>query len=67
MLRERLRAVHRALNVLARPVRALRGEHGFVLQPYRGYGSSKELFLIGRVFSSRCWVRARVSGCTDAS
>jgi phosphatidate phosphatase APP1 len=50
VLRKRLRAVHAALNVLARPVRAARGEHGFVLQPYRGYGSSKELFLIGRVF-----------------
>ncbi|MCE3250084.1 MAG: hypothetical protein K0R41_3909, partial [Geminicoccaceae bacterium] len=32
------RAARRALALLARPVRAVRGRGGFVLQPYRGYG-----------------------------
>ena len=44
------RAVRRALELLARPVRRARGKRGFVLQPYRGYGSRDEAFLIGRVF-----------------
>jgi phosphatidate phosphatase APP1 len=50
VLKNHLRALRRALDVLARPVRAARGDSGFVLQTYRGYGSSEELFLIGRVF-----------------
>ena len=44
------RALHRALRVLTRRVRAASGHGGFVLQPYRGYGSGEEVFLIGRVF-----------------
>jgi phosphatidate phosphatase APP1 len=44
------RVVRRALELLARPVRRARGKRGFVLQPYRGYGSRDEAFLIGRVF-----------------
>jgi phosphatidate phosphatase APP1 len=44
------RAARRALELLARPVRRARGKGGFVLQPYRGYGSRDEAFLIGRVF-----------------
>jgi phosphatidate phosphatase APP1 len=49
IVRRRLnRALRRALELLTRRVRAGRG--GFVLQPYRGYGSRREAFLIGRVF-----------------
>jgi phosphatidate phosphatase APP1 len=44
------RAFRRALQLLARPVRADSGHGGIVIQPYRGYGSHKEIFLIGRVF-----------------
>jgi phosphatidate phosphatase APP1 len=44
------RATRRAARLLARPVRAARGQGGVVLQPYRGYGSRTEVFLIGRVF-----------------
>jgi len=44
------RGLRRALELLARPVRAARGRGAFVLQPYRGYGSREEAFLIGRVF-----------------
>jgi phosphatidate phosphatase APP1 len=40
----------RLLALLARPVRMAQGRGGIVLQPYRGYGSSTEVFLIGRVF-----------------
>jgi phosphatidate phosphatase APP1 len=38
------------LRVAARPVRKAQGERGVVLEPYRGYGSKDEVFLIGRVF-----------------
>jgi phosphatidate phosphatase APP1 len=44
------RGLRRALRLLTRPVRAATGRGGFVLQPYRGYGSREEVFLIGRVF-----------------
>ncbi|HYD98814.1 MAG TPA: phosphatase domain-containing protein [Alphaproteobacteria bacterium] len=45
------RAVARILDLLARPVRTAQGGRGdVVLQPYRGYGSRREVFVIGRVF-----------------
>jgi phosphatidate phosphatase APP1 len=44
------RACRRALHLLARPVRVAHGPHGLVIQPYRGYGSPDEVFLMGRVF-----------------
>jgi phosphatidate phosphatase APP1 len=50
MAREWARAATRMLGLLARPVRTAHGERGVVLQPYRGYGSRAEVFLIGRVF-----------------
>lgn len=43
-------ALRKALELLARPVRAAAGRGGFVVRPYRGYGSREEVFLIGRVF-----------------
>ncbi|WP_375466121.1 App1 family protein [uncultured Methylobacterium sp.] len=44
------RAAIRVLKLLARPVRRAQGRGGLVLEPYRGYGSRDEIFLIGRVF-----------------
>lgn len=44
------RAAFRVVKLAARPVRTAHGHHGIVLQPYRGYGSRSEVFLIGRVF-----------------
>jgi phosphatidate phosphatase APP1 len=44
------RGLKRLLRVLARPVRTARGRRGVVLQPYRGYGSTERIFVIGRVF-----------------
>jgi phosphatidate phosphatase APP1 len=44
------KAATRILNLAARPVRTAHGRRGVVLQPYRGYGSREEVFLIGRVF-----------------
>jgi phosphatidate phosphatase APP1 len=44
------KAASRILNLVARPVRTAHGDAGIVLQPYRGYGSRTEVFLIGRVF-----------------
>ncbi len=46
----RKRAAARILDLFARPVRNAHGAEGIVLQPYRGYGSRTEAFLIGRVF-----------------
>jgi phosphatidate phosphatase APP1 len=43
-------AFRKALRLLARPVRKAVGPGPYVLQPYRGYGSCDEVFLIGRVF-----------------
>lgn len=43
----------RAANLLAfaaRPVRRAQGRGGTVVEAYRGYGTSQEIFLIGRVF-----------------
>jgi phosphatidate phosphatase APP1 len=45
-----LGALPRVLGVVARPVREAQGGSGVVIQPYRGYGSRSEIFLIGRVF-----------------
>ncbi|MGH6897493.1 MAG: App1 family protein [Geminicoccaceae bacterium] len=44
------RVFRRMLELLARPVRRASARGGFVVQPYRGYGSREEVFLIGRVF-----------------
>ena len=38
------------LHLLARPVRATGRQGPVIVQPYRGYGSREEIFLIGRVF-----------------
>src|SRR3712207_4586289 len=43
-------ALHGILGIAARPVRRAQGRGGVVLEPYRGYGSESEVFLIGRVF-----------------
>jgi phosphatidate phosphatase APP1 len=43
-------ACRRALHLLARPVSVAKGQRGLVIQPYRGYGSPDEVFLMGRVF-----------------
>ena len=43
-------AATRLLSLAGRPVRRAQGEAGVVLEPYRGYGSRTEVFLIGRVF-----------------
>lgn len=40
----------RVAHVLARPVKRDRGSGGILIQPYRGYGSAEEVFLMGRVF-----------------
>jgi phosphatidate phosphatase APP1 len=40
----------RLAHVLARPVRKDRGSGGFLIQPYRGFGSPDEIFLMGRVY-----------------
>ena len=44
------RAGGRLLALAARPVRRAQGTGGTVIEAYRGYGSTREIFLIGRVF-----------------
>ncbi|TWT87915.1 App1 family protein [Neorhodopirellula pilleata] len=44
------RLVRRLAHVIALPVRKDYGKGGVLIQPYRGYGSADELFLVGRVF-----------------
>ncbi|HEY8381285.1 MAG TPA: phosphatase domain-containing protein [Microvirga sp.] len=44
------RALSRLLTVVTRPIRQAQGKEGIVLEPYRGYGSRTEVFVIGRVF-----------------
>ena len=51
MARKLVAAGHGALRLLARPVGEAEGDAGVVVQAYRGYGSAREIFLIGRVFS----------------
>jgi phosphatidate phosphatase APP1 len=48
--RKWLGALIRLLGIAARPAQEAQGERGVVIQPYRGYGSRSEVFLIGRVF-----------------
>jgi phosphatidate phosphatase APP1 len=45
-----IRGLRALLHLLARPVRRTRGQGEVVLQPYRGYGTAHEVFLIGRAF-----------------
>jgi phosphatidate phosphatase APP1 len=49
-VRRWLSGLIRMLGTVARPVQEAQGERGVVIQPYRGYGSRSEVFLIGRVF-----------------
>lgn len=44
------KAVRGLLRLAGRPARRAHGERGLVVQPYRGYGSRTEIFVIGRVF-----------------
>jgi phosphatidate phosphatase APP1 len=44
-----LRAIRRIVHLLARRGAGNRDPGGIIIQPYRGYGSREELFLIGRV------------------
>lgn len=43
-------ALRRLVAMLASPLKSDRGGGGLVIQPYRGYGSTEEVFLLGRVF-----------------
>jgi phosphatidate phosphatase APP1 len=44
------RIIRRIVHLLARPVRRDHGQGGALIQTYRGYGSSSELYLMGRVY-----------------
>jgi phosphatidate phosphatase APP1 len=40
----------RAVYLLGRPARGDHGEGGTLIQPYRGFASEREIFLMGRIF-----------------
>lgn len=44
------RALRRCLSVYARPMKSDHGRGGLVINPFRGVGSSREVFVMGRVF-----------------
>lgn len=44
------RIFRRLIHLLARPAKGDRGFGGLLVQPYRGYGSRDEIYLMGRVF-----------------
>ncbi|MGV3483643.1 MAG: App1 family protein [Planctomycetaceae bacterium] len=50
MFRAAKRALLRVVHLLARPVRGDRGKGGVLIQPYRGYATRDEVYLMGRVF-----------------
>lgn len=43
-------AVRGLLHQLARPARVDEGAEGLVVEPYRGYGTRREIYLMGRVY-----------------
>jgi phosphatidate phosphatase APP1 len=58
-----LGALTQIAGLIARPVQEAQGESGVVVQPYRGYGSRNEVFLIGRVFRQS---RPRIGSISSA-
>ncbi len=50
MFRRFFKSFRRLLRFAARPVRRDRGEGGLYVQPYRGYGSREQMYVMGRVF-----------------
>ncbi|MGO2880450.1 MAG: App1 family protein [Halomonas sp.] len=50
--------VKRLVHTVAKPMKRDRGRGGMVVHPYRGYGSSSEVFLMGRVFRQAALGRA---------
>ncbi|WP_227367415.1 App1 family protein [Halomonas sp. M20] len=44
------KALRKLLHVLARPMKSDKGHGGIVVNAYRGYGSQREVFVMGRVF-----------------
>ncbi|RJQ87554.1 MAG: DUF2183 domain-containing protein [Desulfobacteraceae bacterium] len=44
------RRLRRLVHVISRPAKRETGPGGMVIYPYRGYGSRREVFLMGRVF-----------------
>ncbi|HET8700729.1 MAG TPA: phosphatase domain-containing protein [Nitrococcus sp.] len=52
-------ALRRALRMLGRPVRVDAQKHGLVIHPYRGYGCSEQIFVIGRMLRQSGMERAR--------
>ncbi|MCB8889625.1 App1 family protein [Vreelandella malpeensis] len=50
--------VKRLAHIVAKPMKRDSGRGGMVVHPYRGYGSQKEVFVMGRVFRQAALGRA---------
>lgn len=50
--------VKRLVHVIAKPMKRDFGSGGMMVQPYRGYGSQREVFVMGRVFRQAALGRA---------
>lgn len=60
-------ATRRMLRQIARPARQDEGGEGLVVEPYRGYGNRREIFLMGRVYRQPGGRVAREAGDVRAS
>ena len=48
----------RLAHVVAKPMKRDSGRSGMMVHPYRGYGSQREIFVMGRVFRQAALGRA---------
>lgn len=58
MFRQWASFVKRLVHVIAKPMKRDFGSGGMMVQPYRGYGSQREVFVMGRVFRQAALGRA---------
>ncbi|BBM05738.1 hypothetical protein HAALTHF_30290n [Vreelandella aquamarina] len=52
----------RLAHVVAKPMKRDSGRSGMMVHPYRGYGSQREIFVMGRVFRQAALGRAILGG-----
>ncbi|CAM0556764.1 hypothetical protein EHLJMEHL_01852 [Vreelandella titanicae] len=58
VLRQWASFVKRLVHVIAKPIKGDSSRGGMVVHPYRGYGSQREVFVMGRVFRQAALGRA---------
>ena len=58
VLRQWTSFIKRLVHVIAKPIKGDSSRGGMVVHPYRGYGSQREVFVMGRVFRQAALGRA---------